>query len=227
MDGESLDTQTKATDATASTENQETAVRTYTQEEFDQHMAGMRKAIESKFEKRFAELGDLDELKKLKTQAEQQKEQEALKRGEFEKILQEKAAKWESELQQRDSIIKEYKVNSPLLDAAARYKAVAPEQVKSLLQSNVKLNEVGDVEVVGSDGTVRYNDNGTPLSVDQLVQEFLTTNPHFVSSGPSTTNTRSNDGATLGTGEFDFSKLDMKNPADRQNYKPAREKGLL
>lgn len=227
MDGESLDTQTQATDATASTENQETAVRTYTQEEFDQHMAGMRKAIESKFEKRFAELGDLDELKKLKTQAEQQKEQEALKRGEFEKILQEKAAKWESELQQRDSIIKEYKVNSPLLDAAARYKAVAPEQVKSLLQSNVKLNEVGDVEVVGSDGTVRYNDNGTPLSVDQLVQEFLTTNPHFVSSGPSTTNTRSNDGATLGTGEFDFSKLDMKNPADRQKYKQAREKGLL
>lgn len=227
MDGESLDTQTQATDATASTENQETAAKTYTQEEFDQHMAGMRKALEQKFEKRFAELGDIEELKQLKSQAEQQKEQEALKRGEFEKILQEKAAKWESEIQQRDNIIKEYKVNTPLLDAAARYKAVAPEQVKSLLQNNVKLNELGDVEVVGTDGTVRYNDNGTPYSVDDLVKEFLTTNPHFVSSGPSTTNTRSNDGATLGTGEFDFSKLDMKNPADRQKYKQAREKGLI
>jgi hypothetical protein len=227
MDGESLENQTQATDATASTENQGTATKTYTQEEFDQHMAGMRKAIEQKFEKRFNELGDLDELKQLKANAEKQKQEEAMKRGEFEKVLQDLAAKKDAEIQQRDSIIKEYKVNSPLLDAAARYKAVAPEQVKSLLQSNVRLGEAGDVEVVGTDGTVRYNDSGSPYSVDDLVKEFLTTNPHFVSSGPSTTNTRSNDGATIGTGEFDFSKLDMKNPADRQKYKQAREAGLL
>lgn len=227
MDGETLENQTSATDATGHAENQADAVKTYTQEEFDQHMAGMRKAIEAKFEKRFAELGDLDELRQLKTQAEKQKEAEALKRGEFEKILQEKAAKWESELKQRDSIIKEYKVNTPLIEAASRYKAVAPEQVRQLLSQQVRLNEVGDVEVVGSDGTVRYNDNGTPLAVDDLVKEFLDKNPHFKQAAPATTNTKSNTNSVGIDGTLDISKLDFKNPAHRQRYKQAKENGLI
>src|SRR5210317_1206620 len=98
MDGQSLETNTDATDATGTTENQAQAdTKYYTQEEFDKHMSGMRKALEQKFEKRLSELGDFEELKQLKTNAEKQREQEALKRGEFEKILQEKAAKWENE----------------------------------------------------------------------------------------------------------------------------------
>ena len=226
MDGNTMETQTQATDATGTTENQATAAKTYTQEEFDRHMAGMRKAIESKFEKQFAELGDLSELKQLKTQAEQAKEAEALKRGEFEKILQEKAAKWESEIQKRDSVIKEYKVNTPILEAASRYKAVAPEQVKALLASNVRLNEAGDVEVVDNTGSVRYTDSGTPLAVDDLVKEFLEKNPHFVSPAPSTTNTKNATGNVI-KGAFDVTKLDMKIPAHREQYKQAKAQGLI
>jgi hypothetical protein len=190
-------------------------------------MSGMRKALEQKFEKKFSELGDIDELKQLKTQAEKAKESEALKRGEFEKILQEKSAKWQTEIQQKDAVIKEYKVNAPLLDAAARYRAVAPEQVKQLLQQSVRMNETGDVEVVDAQGTVRYTDNGTPLRVEELVKEFLTANPHFVASGPTTTNTKSNDGVRVTKGDFDVSKLDMKNPADRERYKEAKRQGLV
>lgn len=228
MDGETLGTEMNgATEAPAQTETQAEAVKTYTQEEFDQHMAGMRKAMEAKFEKRFAELGDIDELKQLKTQAEKQKEAEALKRGEFEKILQEKAAKWENEIQQRDSIIKEYKVNTPLLEAASRNKAVAPEQVRQLLSSQVRLNEVGDVEVTDASGTVRYKDNGTPMGVDDLVAEFLVANPHFKQAAPSTTNTKSNTTSTGIDGTIDISQLDFKNPAHRQRYKQAKENGLI
>ena len=189
-------------------------------------MAGMRKAIESKFEKQFAELGDLQELKQIKANAEKAKQEEALKKGEFEKVLQEMAAKKDAEIQKRDSVIKEYKVNTPLLDAAARYRAVAPEQVKQLLSSNVRLNELGDVEVVGADGTVRYSDSGAPLAVDDLVKEFLDSNPHFVSPAPSTTNTKSNQGV-LNQGDFDISKLDFKNPAHRERYKQAKANGLI
>lgn len=228
MDGESLEN-SQATDATKTqtTENQAQAdTKYYTQDEFDKHMAGMRKAIESKFEKRLAELGDLDELKQLKTQAEQQREAEALKRGEFEKILQEKAAKWENELKQRDNVIKEYKVNTPILEAASRYKAVAPEQVKSLLNNQVRMNDVGDVEVVGSDGSVRYTDSGTPLGVDDLVKEFLEKNPHFVSPAPSTTNTKTPSGS-VDKGAFDVTKLDMKNPAHRERFRQAKAEGWI
>jgi hypothetical protein len=227
MDGQSLETNNNATDATETTENQAQAeTKSYTQEEFDKHMSGMRKALEQKFEKRIAELGDFEELKNLKTQAEKQREAEALKRGEFEKILQEKAAKWENELKQRDSVIKEYKVNTPILEAASRYKAVAPEQVKALLNNQVRLNETGDVEVVGTDGTVRYTDSGTPLGVNDLVKEFLEKNPHFVSSAPSTTNTKTPTGP-VDKGAFDVTQLDMKNPAHRERFKKAKEEGWI
>lgn len=228
MDGETLDQKTQATDATGTTENQAAeSTRYYTQEEFDKHMAGMRKALEQKFEKKFSELGDIEELKQLKATAEKQRHEEAMKKGEFEKILQEMAQKKDAEIQKRDSVIKEYKVNTPLLEAAAKFKAVAPEQVKSLLQSNVRLGDGGEVEVVDANGVVRYNDSGAPLSVADLVQEFLTANPHFVSSGPSNANTKSNDGVNVAKGKFDVSKLDFKNPNDRQRYREAKQNGLI
>lgn len=227
MDGETLENNQEATDAQAQTENQaQQSEKYYTQAEFDKHMAGMRKAIESKFERQFAELGDLQELKQMKATAEKAKQDEALKKGEFEKVLQEMAAKKDAEIQKRDSVIKEYKVNTPLLDAAARYRAVAPEQVKQLLSSSVKLNEVGDVEVVDNNGQVRYSDSGAPLAVDDLVKDFLDSNPHFVSPTPSTTNTKSNQGG-VGGSEFDVASLDFKNPQHREKYKQAKAAGLI
>ena len=216
----------EVTEAQVKTETQAEAVKTYTQEDFDRHMAGMRKSIEAKFEKQLAELGDLNELKQIKANAEKAKQDEALKRGEFEKVLQEMAAKKDAEIQKRDQVIKEYKVNTPLLDAAARYKSVNPEQVKALLANQVRLGDTGEVEVVDNNGTVRYSDSGTPIGVDDLVKDFLEKNPHFVSAAPSTTNTKSNTGVSTGT-EFDISKLDMKNPAHRQRYKEAKANGLI
>lgn len=216
----------EVTEPTDTTETQAEAVKTYTQEDFDRHMAGMRKSIEAKFEKQLSELGDLNELKQMKANAEKAKQDEALKRGEFEKVLQEMAAKKDAEIQKRDQVIKEYKVNTPLIDAASRYKAVAPEQVRSLLNNQVRLGDTGDVEVVDSNGTVRYSDSGTPLGVDDLVKDFLEKNPHFVSAAPATTNTKSNTGVANNV-EFDLSKLDMKNPAHRQRYAEAKANGLI
>lgn len=226
MDGNTME-QSQVTDTTETqtTENQ-AAVKTYTQEEFDKHMSGMRKSIEAKFEKQFSELGDLTELKQLKVNAEKAQTEEALKKGEFEKVLQDLAAKKDAEISKRDNVIKSYKINTPLIDAASRYKAVAPEQVRSLLNDQVKLNEMGDVEVVDSSGSVRYSDSGTPLGVDDLVKEFLEKNPHFVSPAPSTTNTKNATG-TVSDGSFDVTKLDMKNPAHRERYRLAKAEGLI
>jgi hypothetical protein len=114
-------------------------------------------------------------------------------------------------------VIKEYKVNTPLLNAAAQYRSVNPEQVKSLLSNNVRLNSEGDVEVIDDKGAVRYSDSGQAIGVDILVREFLDRNPHFVQSTPATTNTQSSHSRGQST-EIDITKLDMKNPEHRKIY---------
>lgn len=220
MSDQSLDTNNLATDATEP--NQAPATKTYTQEEFDNHMAGLKNSLTKKFSKQFEELGDIDELRSLKQQAEAKKLDDAKKRGEFEKVLQELAAKKDAEISRRDSIIKEYKVNVPILSAAAKYNAVNAEQVKALLATNVRLNDSGDVEVVDTKGSVRYTDKGEALGVEDLVREFLDSNPHFKLSNPATTNTKSNI-ANKAQAKVDITKLDMSNPEHRAAYKEHRK----
>lgn len=223
MDEEIMAATEVNTDAQAQTvESQAQAeTKTYTQDEFDAAMAKMRHAVTNKVLKPYQDLGDPEELRELKLKAEAQRQEEQLKRGEFEKTLQEMAAKKDAEIQRRDAIIKEYKVDTPLLNAAAKYRSVAPEQVKSLLKNNVRLGEEGTVEVVGSDGSVRYNDAGEALGVDDLVKEFLDTNPHFVQPTPSTTNTKSS--ISNSKEALDVSKLDMSNPEHRKAYAEMRK----
>lgn len=223
MSDQSLEMNTEVTDTAANAESQAQSSKTYTQEEFDRHMAGLKASLQKKYEKTFAELGDIEELRSLKQQAESKKLEEAKKRGEFEKILQDLAAKKDAEIQKRDSVIKEYKVNTPLLSAAAQYRAVNAEQVKALLANQVRLNSEGEVEVIDTKGAVRYNDAGEPLGVNDLVKEFLEQNPHFVAAAPATTNTKSNLGANASNG-IDISKLDMKNPQHRKLYAEAMAK---
>jgi len=215
------------TTETETAQSQETASKTYTQAEFDNHMAGLKKSLASKYERQYADLGDVEELRALKTDAEMRKQEEQIKRGEFEKTLQELAAKKDDEIRKRDVVITEYKVNSPLLDAAAKHRAVAPEQVRALLGSSVRLGESGEVEVLDTTGNVRYDDSGKPVAVDVLVKEFLDSNPHFVQPGASTTNTRSQVSPTSASSKFSLDSLDLTNAEHRKMYKEAREKGLL
>jgi ribonucleotide reductase alpha subunit len=206
-----------ATDAAGDTANQAQATKTFTQEEVNAILARTKSQLEKKFSSKYEDLGDPEELRNLKTEAERRAQEQQIKRGEFEKTLQDLAAKKDAEIQKRDSIIKEYKVNTPLLSAAAEFRAVAPEQVKALLSSQVRLNEHGEVEVVDNKGLVRYNDAGEPLGVGHLVREFLDSNPHFVQPTPATTNGRSSVNAG-NPGSVDISKLDMKNPDHRKLY---------
>lgn len=214
--------QTLENAGTGTAEN--TQAKTYTQEEFDAHMAGLRASLTKKLTKQYEDLGDIEELRQLKAQAEKTREEQALKRGEFDRVIQELAAKKDAEIQKRDQIIKDYRINTPLLSAAAELRAVAPEQVRSLLASNLRLNAEGEVEVVDQKGAVRYSDKGTPLGVTDLVREFLDSNPHFVQATPTTTNTKSNVGVNS-TSKVDLSSLDMKRPEHRKIYAEAMSKG--
>lgn len=213
------------TDTTDISENQAVG-KSYSQQEVDNMMARMRGSLEKKFTKTFEELGDLDELRQLKSEAEKRRQEAQLKRGEFEKTLQEQASKFGQEIQKRDAIIQDYKLNMPLVNAAAKFKAVNPEQVKTLLRNTVRLNEEGEAEVLDSTGAVRYTDRGEPLSVEAYVEEWLSSNPHFIAAAPGTINTKSNISSALPS-KISLKDLDLTRPQDRQIYREAKQKGLI
>lgn len=197
------------------------ATKTFTQEEVNALMARTKSQLEKKYSSRYEDLGDPDELREIVQQHRKSKEDYQLKRGEFEKVLQEKLSAKDQEIQKRDRLIEEFKLNTPVIDAAARYRAVNPEQVKALVRNNIRLNADGEVEVLDSEGKVKYDDRGQKVTVDSFVQSWLQQNPHFVQPTPSTTATKSNVGFTQD--RLDITKLDMKNPEHRKIYAEYRK----
>jgi hypothetical protein len=125
--------------ATGAEQTQEQAAsqpRTYTEEEFNNHMAGLKASLTKKLLKPYEDLGDIEELRSLREQAQKKAQEESLKKGEFEKILQDLAAKKDQEISKRDSVIKEYKIDSPLLNAAAGKPIQVEDLVKEWLDAN-------------------------------------------------------------------------------------------
>jgi len=217
--------ETSAMDGTEQSQNETQATKTYTQKEVDDMMAKTKTAVMKKVSSRYEDLGDPDELREIVQQHRKSKEDYQLKRGEFERVLQEKLSAKDQEIQKRDRLIEEFKLNNPVIDAAARYRAVNPEQVKALVRNNVRLNADGEVEVIDRDGQVKYDDKGQRISVDTFVQSWLQENPHFVQPTPSTTATRSNVGFTQD--RLDITKLDMKLPEHRKMYAEAKKSGQI
>lgn len=219
--------QDKATDAAVANtaENQAPAEKSYSQKEVDDMMARMKGSLQKKLLKPYEDLGDVEQLRQLKAEAEAKAQEQAIKRGEFEKTLQELAAKKDAEIQKRDALIKEYKVNTPLLNAAAKHRSVNPEQVKQLLANRVRLNDQSEVEVLDEQGSVQYSDQGKPVDVETFVGNWLKQNPHFVQAGATTSNSKSNIQAD--TQKLDITKLDFKNPDHRKLYANYRKQNGL
>jgi len=217
------DNETSAIEGTDTSLNDNQAtVKTYTQKEVDDMMAKTKTAVMKKVASKYEDLGDPDTLKQIVSEHQKIQQEQQLKRGEFDRVIQELASKKDAEIQKRDRIIESFKVETPIVEAASRFRAVAPEQVKALIRNNVRLNPEGDVEVLDDKGQARYDDSGRLLSVDSYVQEFLSKNPHFVSAAPATTNTRSNvSGNTIR--KVDIKNLDMKNPEHRKIYAEYRK----
>lgn len=208
-------------DTDTSQTSQANTEKFYTQKEVDDMMARTKSAIQRKVTSKYEDLGDIEELRQLKVEAEQRRLEDQKKRGEFDQIMSDLAAKKDAEIAKRDEIIKSYTVDMPLINSAAQFGAVNPKQVQALLKPNLRLGENGDVEVLDEKGTVRYSDKGQPFKVEDLVKEFLDTNPHFKAAGPATTQGKSN--LNQSRERLDITKLDMNNPADRKAYSEYRK----
>ena len=189
----------------------------FSQEDLNRIVAERVAREKVKFEKKFANV-DVDHYKTLIEAEEKRKQEELEKRGQYETLLKEQAEKFNSKIQTYEQELHSIKVDGTLLNEASSNKAINPQQVVALLKGQVRLNEAGSVDVVDNTGNVRYDDNGNPLKVSDLVKGFLQENPHFKAPTPRGSGTGSAQGEQGSMVETDATKLDMNNPRHRQQY---------
>jgi hypothetical protein len=183
-----------------------------------QRLAKERASIYKKLD-----VDDLDTAINAVKQSRDAEEKEKIKKGEFEQILKEKSEEYGKKISGLESELKDIKINRALLSSASKNRAINPEQVVSLLQSNMRLNDTGNVEILDKNGITRYNSKGELLTTDELVNEFLTQNPHFVTATPSGSGSVSNVDRTELNKPFNLSDIDMNNPADKKKYAEYRK----
>jgi len=176
MSEEIMETVEQAETETAAVETQ---AKTFTQEELDRIVADRIAREQRKFDKKLGGI-NLDEAKELLSQKEQAEIEQQKQRGEFDAILKQTVEKKEAEINSYKSRLQETLIDGAFTASASRNNAVDSIQVTQLLKNQARLSNDGSVEVVDSNGTPRYNDKGELLTVDELVTEFLTANPHFV-----------------------------------------------
>lgn len=177
------------------TETTETtpAEKTFTQDELDRIVADRIARERKKAEKKLDGI-DLEEARKIMQEREQAEIERQKERGEFENILKQTVEKKDQEITAYKQKLHETLVDGSLLSAASKHDAVSPDQVSQLLRGKVRLADDGGVEVLDDQGTPRYNNEGDLLSVDELVSDFLTANPHFVRASGGGTGSMGNAG---------------------------------
>lgn len=139
---------------------------------------------------------DLDEARALLEKRDADILERQKERGEFESVLKQTVEKKDAEINAYKSKLEQTLVDGALLNAASQNNAVEPQQVGQLLRGRVKLTDDGAVEVLDDNGSTRYNDSGSLLTVNELVGDFLTANPHFVRAGVGGAGSQGNAGGT-------------------------------
>ena len=165
---------------------------------------------------------DIEEAKKLIEEKKLKELEIAKQRGEFDKVLKETVSKKDSKIQSLETELKRIRIDETLVNVASGMKAVKPAEVKQLLRSNVRLNEQGSVEVINEDGTPRYSDKGEPMSVNDLVSEYLKNNPHHVLATQSGAGSKGQIGGASPK-QINIGDLDLNNPNDRKLYSDMRK----
>ena len=146
---------------TEATENTTQEVKTFSQEELDRIVADRVQREKRKLDKKLEGI-DLEEARQLMLEREQATIERQKEKGEFESILKQTVEKKDMEISQYKQRLESTLIDGSLLSAASKYNAVEPNQVAQLLRSSLKLADDGSVEVLDSNGTVRYQRKGRP-----------------------------------------------------------------
>tara|TARA_Y100000593_G_scaffold90452_1_gene176893 strand:- start:330 stop:1034 length:705 start_codon:yes stop_codon:yes gene_type:complete len=189
----------------------------FTQEQLDNIIKQRLEAEKSKFNRQ------LEEQKKAEEEAQKEKAiKEAKTKADLEKLMQERIASKDAELQKMKLDIKKEKIDNSLLSVASKYNAINPQQVTDLIKNQVRLSDDNRIEVVDNNNNIRYNPKGELFSIEERVKEFLEANPHFSASGKSGSGSQSSvEGKTVKP--FNIQDLDMSKAEDRKRYAEYRK----
>ena len=191
--------------------------KTFTQAQLNSILESRVMAERRKYEKKIQE----EENQKAEL-VKQEQLKEAKTKQDLEKIMQERLSEKETEIQKIKSEMVAEKIDKQILAVASTNKAVVPEQIVSLLKSELQLADDGRVEVLDNNRNIRYNEKGQPLTVEDRVKEFLDTNPHFRQGSLSGSGSQSSIGGNS-LKPRSIGDLDLNNPADRKIYAEMRQ----
>jgi hypothetical protein len=199
------------------TKTDEVKEQTFTQQQLDNIIKQRLESEKAKHQR------ILDEQKKADEDALKEKQvQEAKTKADLEKLMQERLAEKDKEINTFKSEIKKERVDNTILSVASKNKAISPSQIVSLLKDQVRLTDDNRVEVLDNNGNIRYNSKGELFSVEEQVKEFIDANPHFRQGSLSGTGSQSSiEGQTVKP--FNIQDLDMSNPEDRKKYAEYRK----
>jgi 4-alpha-glucanotransferase len=199
------------------TQTDEKPTTTFYQEDVDRIVKQRLEAEKSKHQRM------LDETKKKEEEIAKEKQiQEAKTKADLENLMKQRIAEKDKELADWKSKVKTINVDNSILALASKNNAIAPDQVVSLLKSEVNYNDDGRVEILDNNKNIRYNSKGELLTIEDRVKEFLDANPHFRKgslSGSGSLN--SVEGKAVKP--FNISDLDMSKAEDRKKYAEYRK----
>jgi len=206
-------TETNTNEVSQQTQEQ----KTFTQDQLNSIIESRVMAERRKYEKKIQE----EENQKAEL-VKQEQLKEAKTKQDLEKIMQERLSEKEQEIQRIKNEMVAEKIDKQILAVASTNKAVVPEQIVSLLKSELQLADDGRVEVLDNNRNIRYNEKGQPLTVEDRVKEFLDTNPHFRQGSLSGSGSQSSIGGNS-LKPKSIGDLDLNNPADRKVYAEMRQ----
>ena len=210
------ETQVKETNTEAKVETPKQ--NTFTQEQLDNIIKSRLEAEKSKYEKK------LQEEEKQKAELLKQKQlEEAKTKQDLEKIMQERLQEKDQEVLRYKTQIKKEKVDNSILSIASKNNAINPNQVVALLKEEVKYTDDGRIEVVDNNSNVRYNAKGELFTLEDRVNEFLDSNPHFRKGSLSGSGSQNAIGGKT-VKPLNIQDLDLSKPEDRKTYAEYRKK---
>ena len=203
------------------TDSQVEASKTFTQEEVNELIGKRVAQVNKKFEN-----VNVEEYNALKSLKEQVEEEQLIKKEDFNGVLKKQKEKADSDINALRTELETIKIDGALINASSKAKAVSPDHVAQLLRRNITLGADGNVIVTDNDGKQRYTDNADPMTVDNLVEEFLSSNQYFKSAGPSGSGSTGNtNNATQQS--LDLAQLDLNKPEHRKLYAEMKKQGKV
>ena len=197
---------------------EETKQNTFTQEQLDNIIKSRLEAEKNKYEKKLQ-----DEEKQKAELLKEQQLKEAKSKSDIEKIMQERIKEKEDEVLRYKTQIKKEKVDNSILSIASKNNAINPSQVVALLKEEVKYTDDGRIEVVDNNSNVRYNAKGELFTLEDRVNEFLDSNPHFRKGSLSGSGSQNAIGGKT-VKPLNIQDLDLSKPEDRKTYAEYRKK---